>query len=95
MIVTQSAYGLEFSYELQGYTPYVRKDGGNTELSVWRGACVVCGAGFECKSTKSPGTLPRSCPEHRPWVAHSKDDKVLKARKKAIWLKRARSRRKG
>ena len=93
LIVTQAAYGLEFSYEFQGYVPHVRKDGGRTELSVWNGTCVVCGAAFECRSTKSPGSLPRACHEHRPWIAHTKDDKALKARKKAIWLKRARGRR--
>ncbi len=33
-----------------GVEPYTRKDGGNTMLLLWRGACVACGAPFTVKT---------------------------------------------
>jgi hypothetical protein len=58
-----------------GFMPYVRRDGTETSLAIWRGTCVVCGAAFEVKTTaRSTGSGSFSvvtCPQHRRQV-HSK-----------------------
>jgi hypothetical protein len=37
-------------FSFTGAEPYTRKDGTETTLHCWRGACLVCGAGFTVKT---------------------------------------------
>jgi hypothetical protein len=53
-----------------GYTaievrPYIRRNGGASQLILWRGKCVHCGAAFEVQGGGNVEKLARTCPEHR------------------------------
>lgn len=65
-------------FRLTGFEPYVRKDGGLTELALWEGRCARCNTPFVVKTpgriaalsaaeadqrTKSFGAI--HCPAHR------------------------------
>jgi hypothetical protein len=52
--------------------PYVRKDGTETTIAIWCGACVVCGAPFEVATPAAVSRAEEShsfgvttCPKHR------------------------------
>ena len=58
-----------------GSMPYVRKDGSETSLAVWRGTCVVCGEPFEVttptgieRAEQSRSFTVVTCPAHRKTV---------------------------
>jgi hypothetical protein len=54
-------------YELIGDQPYMRRDGTETTLSVWRSRCAQCGEPFEVRTpTASAKFVPnRRCPKHK------------------------------
>ncbi|HNT63771.1 MAG TPA: hypothetical protein PKH90_13065 [Candidatus Desulfobacillus denitrificans] len=39
-------------FRLVALVPYTRRDGSETELAVWEGACVVCGLPFSVSTPK-------------------------------------------
>lgn len=39
-------------FRLVALVPYTRRDGSETELAVWEGACVVCGQPFTVSTPK-------------------------------------------
>jgi hypothetical protein len=55
------------NYELTGTRPYIRRDGTETHLAVWRSHCADCGEPFELQTPgKSSRFEPnRRCPKHK------------------------------
>jgi hypothetical protein len=56
------------SYELEGFMPYVRRDGVQIEMALWRSHCKRCGEPFTCTTAvergepRMPGS--RRCKQH-------------------------------
>jgi hypothetical protein len=53
-----------------GYTaievrPHVRRNGSESQLILWRGACVICGAAFEVQGGGNVEKLAKTCEQHR------------------------------
>jgi hypothetical protein len=53
-----------------GYTaievrPYIRRNGGDSQLILWRGKCVHCGAAFEVQGGGNVEKLAKTCEQHR------------------------------
>jgi hypothetical protein len=53
-----------------GYTaievrPYTRRNGGESQLILWRGKCVHCGAAFEVQGGGNVDKLAKTCEQHR------------------------------
>jgi hypothetical protein len=53
-----------------GYTaievrPYIRRNGGESQLILWRGKCVHCGAAFEVQGGGNVAKLAKTCEQHR------------------------------
>jgi hypothetical protein len=58
----------ERTFHRVGVAPYVRKDGSETNIAIWRGACVVCGEPFEVTTSasgKSKSFEVTTCKTHR------------------------------
>lgn len=55
------------SWTFMHHEPYTRKDGSETDLKVWRGACRVCGTPIFCKTNweKSHAFESKNCYMHR------------------------------
>jgi hypothetical protein len=53
-----------------GYTaievrPYIRRNGGDSQLILWRGKCIHCGAAFEVQGGGNVEKLAKTCEQHR------------------------------
>jgi hypothetical protein len=53
-----------------GYTaievrPYIRRNGGESQLVLWRGKCVHCGAAFDVQGGGNVEKLAKTCEQHR------------------------------
>jgi hypothetical protein len=53
-----------------GYTaievrPYIRRNGGESQLILWRGKCVICGGAFEVQGGGNVEKLAKTCEQHR------------------------------
>lgn len=62
------------------FKPYTRKDGTDTELSVWQSHCVICGESFTVatpKAGRSQSFGRKHCEAHR----------LTKAEVSALWSK--------
>jgi len=58
-------------YEMIGTEPYIRRDGTETLLVVWRSHCATCGKPFELRTPKESSKFDpnRRCQKHkRPGV---------------------------
>ncbi len=64
----------------QSFKPYTRKDGTDTELSVWQSHCVICGESFTVATPKAGHSQSfgrKHCEAHR----------LTKAEVSALWSK--------
>jgi len=62
------------------FKPYTRKDGTDTELSVWQSHCAICGAPFTVATPKAGHTQSF-------YNKHCTDHKLSKAEATALWSK--------
>jgi hypothetical protein len=45
--------------------PYIRRNGGKSQLILWRRKCVHCGAAFEVQGGGNAEKLAKTCEKHR------------------------------
>lgn len=62
------------------FKPYTRKDGTDTELSIWQSACAICGEAFTVATPKD-GTGKAFCRKH------CDSHKLTKEAITALWSK--------